>query len=135
LYATSTGQIIISLQIIVDDQERDPSTKVKLYHMMADKRSVTPLERRECDVLCGQDNNLDQTLGNRIFRQTLFEYLPQYSENRTPRERSKIITDILTTMKTSYGSRFIARKWCRIAGEYYWEELTEYQKRNKVSHA
>jgi hypothetical protein len=110
--------------------------KVKLYYnMKADKRSVTPLEPRECDVLCGQDNNLGQTLGNRLFRKTLYKYLPQYCEIHAPRERSKIITDIITTMKTRYGSRFIAKKWNRIAGKYYWEELNECQKRNKISHA
>jgi hypothetical protein len=103
--------------------------------MMVDRRYVTSLEPREYDVLCGKDNNLDQTRGNQLFRQILFEFLAEYRENTVRSDRARINSNIIATMKTRYGSRFIAKKWNKITGSNYWEELSEDKIKDKVSHA
>ena len=90
------------------------------------------LEPSERDILCGQrrSNGISQHPGNRLLRRMIENFVGDFEQANTMRERTLIYKRVIKDMRQKHGARFL-----RQHDEGGWALLSESQVRDKVSHA
>lgn len=88
------------------------------------------LEPHAFDVKCGKEKTYHKHPGNIAFARTIAKYSAKYSCAQKRRHRMSITTEILCSMKSRFGSRFLKRT--KSGG---WREISDLVARDKISHA
>lgn len=83
------------------------------------------------DVLCGKDKTYENHAGNRIYRDMITAVAPRYAATPSKQDKMRMTSDIVSTLLTEHGSRFMKRS--PVHGG--WEEINVAAARDKTSHA
>jgi hypothetical protein len=86
----------------------------------------------DIDILCGKDKTFNKHPGNLLYRQLIEEHAERYSNECSKQIKMKVTKVIVGQLEAS-GARFI-----RMIGDNNndgWQEITNQQAREKISHA
>ncbi|GAX09411.1 hypothetical protein FisN_6Lh215 [Fistulifera solaris] len=86
----------------------------------------------DSDVLCGQDKNLKNHPGNKIFDSMVKSEATRYQGASSKQEKMDISQEIVTNMRKRYNSRFL--KKFTVNGKEFWKEISDAKARDKVTH-
>ena len=106
---------------------------------------MTPIEApKAADILCGKDKTFGKHPGNMLYRDLIESKALDYANAVYKLDKMKLTTEIVDTMVSDYGSRFLrpigpqhsisnvdGSLWC----VYGWEEISLTAARDKTSHA
>lgn len=94
-------------------------------------QSTTIEELSDFDILCGcKGASFHYHPDNRLFRQEIQSFLPEYQDAKSKRDKAKINQKIVRHFHQKFGSRFLKK-----TTDGKWTEAERHSVRDKISHA
>lgn len=88
----------------------------------------------ENDILCGKDKSFSKHKGSQMFRDAIMSNMTEYRMAAGKPDRMRLTKRIVDTLKEQYNARFL--RLVELGDDMQlWEEISDQQARDKISHA